>query len=253
MKILIIEDEIPAQISLTKALSKLCDDAEVIGRIASVKEAVRWLGNSENVADIIFMDVELADGSCFDIFEMVDVKAKVIITTAYNNYAIKAFKVNSIDYLLKPIDHAELKHAIDRCRTMISASDNAVNIANLKAALADEQIQYKKRFVVKVGDKIVIVNTENIAYFYSEDKSTFLVTGDKQYIVDMSLDSVQEDVDPKRFFRISRNCLVAIDSIGNISKQQNSRLKITLIPKNNFEVIVSRFRINDFMNWLEGK
>ncbi len=163
MKILIIEDEIPAQISLIKTLVKLFDDIDIVGRIASVKEAVAWLGTPDNSADVIFMDVELADGSCFDIFDSVQVKAKVIITTAYNNYAIKAFKVNSIDYLLKPIDQEELQHAVNRCRNMISEAVNAINIANLRSALSDAQTQYKKRFVVKLGDKIVVVNTENIA------------------------------------------------------------------------------------------
>lgn len=255
MKVLIIEDELPAQANLTKAIAKNFNDLEVIGAQSSVKGAVGWLREPENHPDIIFMDVELSDGMCFDIFDLVEVKAKVIITTAYDNYAIRAFKVNSIDYLLKPIDHNELQQAVERCRKAILSASPALDIDALRSALTPStNCDYKRRFVVKLGDKILVIKIEDVAYFYAEDKSTFLVTADgKRHILDMSLDAASEQVDPHIFFRISRNCTASIRSIGNISKHLSNRLKVTLIPKSDFDAFVSRFRTADFMNWLEDK
>ncbi|MEG0789506.1 MAG: LytTR family DNA-binding domain-containing protein [Alistipes sp.] len=255
MKALIIEDEIPAQINLTKAIEKNFDDIEICGVFPSVKSAVCRLQDTENKPDLIFMDVELSDGMCFDIFDQVQVSAKVIITTAYDNYAIKAFKVNSIDYLLKPIEQEELRNAIERCRKAISTTEPDFDIEALRNALLPEGgKKYKKRFIIKLGDKIVVVNSNDVAYFYAEDKSTFLVTNDgKRHMLDQSLDATSEQIDPAVFFRISRNCTASIRAIGNISKHLSNRLKVNLIPKADFEVFVSRFRTTDFMNWLEDK
>lgn len=255
-KVLIIEDEIPAQANLQRALSKHYPDMEVVGIRSSVQGAVEWLRAPENHADIIFMDVELEDGRCFDIFSQVEVHSKVVITTAYDNYAIKAFRINSIDYLLKPIDPEQLQAAVERCRTALMAqSGTAFDINALRSALqADNQANYKKRFVVKYGDRLTIIDVAQVAYIYAEDKSTHLVTSEqRRYILDTSLDMVSEELDPNRFFRISRNCTVAVDAITGISKHPSSRLKVSLQPKPDFEVFVSRARTNDFMTWLEGK
>lgn len=254
MKALIVEDEIPAQTNLKNALQKLAPDIEIVGMLRTVKGTVQWLGEHPRTADVIFMDVELSDGMCFDIFQQTAVEAKVIITTAYDNYAVKAFKINSIDYLLKPIEPDELRGAVERCRSSLTSAP-AIDLDALRNALGkkDEPV-YKQRFVIRLGDRIVIVETANTAYFYSEDKSTFLVTREgRRHILDLSLDAVQEAVDPARFFRISRSCIVEVGSIEGISRHLNNRLKLSLVPRPAFEVFVSRFRMADFLEWLEGK
>lgn len=255
--VLIIEDEIPAQANLRRAIERQFDDLRVVGIESSVSGAVAWLGEEQNVADIIFMDVELSDGSCFDIFKQCQVKGKVIITTAFDNYAVQAFRVNSIDYLLKPIDPELLRAAVDRCRTALEAaagSSAPFNIEALRNALNPEANSYKKRFVVKFGDRLSVIDTSQIAYFYAEDKSNYLVTNENRcYILDSSLDTVSEQVSPNDFFRISRNCTVAIRSIAGISKHPSGRLKVQLEPRPTFEVFVSRSRTADFLQWLEGK
>lgn len=253
MKVLIVEDEPLAQNNLRNLTMKLFDDLEIVGMLSSVKGAVQWLQNPDNKLDILFLDVELSDGMCFDIFEQVKTNAQIIITTAYDTYALKAFQIHSIDYLLKPIDPDELKAAVERCRQMRPAPILDAELLR-RALIPEEQPAYKSRFVIRLGDRIVLLRTEDIAYFYAEDKSTYAVTKEnKRYILDLTLDATQEAVDPRRFFRVSRSQIVAIDAIENISKHLNNRLKISLLPKPEFETFVSRFRITDFMEWLEGK
>lgn len=253
MKVLIVEDEPLAQNNLRNLTMKLFDDLEIVGMLSSVKGAVQWLQNPDNKLDILFLDVELSDGMCFDIFEQVKTNAQIIITTAYDTYALKAFQIHSIDYLLKPIDPDELKAAVERCRQMRPAPILDAELLR-RALIPEEQPAYKSRFVIRLGDRIVLLRTEDIAYFYAEDKSTYAVTKEnKRYILDLTLDATHEAVDPRRFFRVSRSQIVAIDAIENISKHLNNRLKISLLPKPEFETFVSRFRITDFMEWLEGK
>ena len=253
MKALIIEDEPLAQNNLRNIIMKQFDNLEIVGMLSSVKGAIQWLENPIHKVDIIFLDVELSDGMCFDIFEKVKTNAKIIITTAYDTYAIKAFKINSIDYLLKPIDPNELKCAVDRCS--ISSKSESLDINTLRQAIiGDPATNYKSRFVIRLGDRITLLRTEDIAYFYAEDKSTYAVTFDNhRHILDLTLDAIQEAIDPHRFFRVSRSQIVSIDAIENISKHLNNRLKINLNPKPAFDTFVSRFRINYFMEWLEGK
>lgn len=253
MKALIVEDELLAQNNLRNIIMKHFDDLEIVGMLSSVKGTIEWLKNPDHRADIIFLDVELSDGMCFDIFEEVRTDAKIIITTAYDTYAIKAFKISSIDYLLKPIDTDELRDAVARCRNSKSGSE--IDIDELRKALVrSDRPSYKSRFVIRLGDRILLLKVEDIAYFYAEDKSTFAVSFDgKRHILDMTLDAAQESVDPHRFFRISRSQIVSIEAIENISKHLNNRLKINLVPRPSFETFVSRFRIADFLEWLEGK
>lgn len=255
LRILIIEDEIPAQITLKKLLDKCADDCKIVGTLTSVKSAVKWIDDNPTGADIIFMDVELSDGVCFDIFQRTTIDANVIITTAYDNYAINAFKINSVDYLLKPIDEEELKRALDRCRKSIEAKNPAgieTLINYFEQASQTHTKGYKKRFIVKVGEKIVIIPVEEIAYCYSEDKNTYSVTkSGSRRLLDYSLDSVQEMLDPKIFFRISRSYIVSINSIENISRHLGTRLKLQLKPKTDDEVVVSRSRASDFLEWLD--
>ncbi len=251
MKALIIEDEIPAQMVLERLLAQHCPQVRVIGRTGSITGAVEWL--SSNSADVIFMDVELSDGLCFEIFRMTDVRAKVIITTAYDNYAIKAFKVNSIDYLLKPIDSAELVAAVRKCNTEAQR-------VGIDASLAERIIgarlmaAWKERFTVNIGDRIKVVETRNIAYFVSEEKSTYIVTTDAQnYIIDLPLDHIEGLVDPVSFFRVSRGCIASLDAIRSINRHFNGRLKLIMHPPLPEPIVVSRQRADALLRWLEGE
>jgi DNA-binding LytR/AlgR family response regulator len=249
MKALIVEDEIMAQKSLARALSQNFPDIDVIGYTSSVKETVAWLKDPENKADIIFMDVELSDGICFEIFRLVEVKARIIMTTAYDSYALKAYEAGSIDYLLKPIDSAALNRAIARCRM----SSGTIDVEALAQAMGmfGKKV-YKERYIVRLNDRIVPLQTINIAYIYSEDKNNYMVTFDGQkYIIDSSLDIIGEELDPDYFFRISRGCIVSMKSIGTIIKQMGGRLRIMATPEPSFEMTVSRSRVDDFMTWLE--
>ena len=215
MKVLIVEDEIMAQKSLIRTLTQNFPDMEVVGTVTSVKGTVNWLDDPANSADIIFMDVELSDGECFEIFRQTDVKAKVIMTTAYDSYAIKAFEAGSIDYLLKPVDISALKRAVARCRM----SGGQVDVEALLNAIGSSapRKEYKERYIVRFNDRIVPLQTDNIAYVYSEEKTNWLVTFDgEKYIVDSSLDVIGEDLDPEKFFRISRGCIISMKAIDSI-------------------------------------
>lgn len=250
MKAFIIEDEVMAQKSLIRALSQNFQDIEVIGTTTSVKGAVEWLKDSSNHADIIFMDVELADGICFEIFRKVEVKAKVIMTTAYDNYALKAFEAGSIDYLLKPVEAEQLKRAVARCRM----SGGSIDVDALARAIggAPSVKSYKERYIIRFNDRIIPLQTSNIAYVFSEDKNNYMVTFDGQkYIIDSSLDVIAEELDPQYFFRISRSCIVSMKAIDSITKQMGGRLKISAHPDPSFEMTVSRSRVDDFLIWLE--
>lgn len=259
--VLIVEDELPAQANLRRALEMRFPDLRIVGLQSSVHGTLEWLKEPTNHADIIFMDVELSDGMCFDIFSQTAVNAKVVITTAFDNYAVRAFRINSIDYLLKPIDPEELAGAVERCRRSLAAEKentaaaHPIDIEALKSALTGGgEPTFRKRFVVRFGDRLSVIETTQVAYFYAEDKSTHLVTNEgRRYILDQSLDQLADEISPADFFRISRNCTVSIRAIAGISKHQSNRLKVNLIPKPDFEVFVSRSRTTDFMTWLEGK
>ena len=248
MRVFIVEDELMAQANLLRVLKQNFPDMDVVGTAGSVKAAVQCLSDASVRPDIIFMDVELSDGNCFEIFRQIEIKSKVIMTTAYDSYAVKAFEVNSIDYLLKPIDITSLRRAVARCRM----SGGYVDTESLARALKQNRTEYKNRFIVKFNDRIIPVNTSDIAYFYSEEKNTFPVTkDDDRYVVDFSLDVISEELNPNMFFRISRGCIVSMDAIGSITKQMGGRLKIDARPKASFEMTVSRSRVDDFLEWLE--
>ena len=250
MNVLIVEDEIMAQKSLTRVLTLNFSDMTIVGCTTSVKSTVSWLKTPGNHADIIFMDVELADGVCFEIFRQVEVKAKVIMTTAYDSYALKAFEAGSVDYLLKPIDPSSLKRAVARCRM----SGGQINAEALLKAIGGgaPKKEYKERYIVRFNDRIVPLLTSNIAYVYSEDKNNYLVTFDDQhYVIDSSLDVISEELNPEQFFRISRSCIVQMKAITSIIKQAGGRLRIVPEPESSFEMTVSRSRVDDFLTWLE--
>jgi DNA-binding LytR/AlgR family response regulator len=250
MKVLIVEDEIMAQRSLIRQLAQHFPDMDVVGTTSSVKGAVAWLKDPANSADVIFMDVELADGVCFEIFRQVEIKAKVIMTTAYDSYALKAFEAGSIDYLLKPVDLDALKRAVSR----VKASSGGIDMEALMKMMNEvttPKREYKERYIIKFNDRIIPLETSEIAYVYSEDKNNYLVTfNDQHYIIDSSLDVISEELNPDLFFRISRGSIISMKAIKNIVKI-NGRLRITSTPESSFEMTVSRSRVDDFLAWLE--
>jgi DNA-binding LytR/AlgR family response regulator len=253
MNALIIEDEIMAQKSLTRALTQNFPDINIIAYLDSVKGAVEWLREKGNSIDVIFMDVELSDGVCFEIFKQIDVKAKIIMTTAYDSYALKAFEAGSVDYLLKPIEAEPLKRAVARCRM----SGGGVDVERLMKLIEGGQQskaakEYKERYIVRFNDRIVPLNISDIAYIYAEEKNNYLVTFNGQkYIIDSSLDVINEELNPNVFFKISRSCIVAMNAIKSITKQPGGRLRIDTNPAPPYEMTVSRSRVEDFLVWLE--
>lgn len=244
MKVLVIEDEIPAQEELVRILRKHFPNIEIVDIIGSVRDSVEWLRN--NTADLIFMDIQLLDGCCFDIFDVVEVRTPIIFTTAYDQYALKAFKVNSVDYLLKPVDEDELVAAV---RKMDYKYDNIRNLIESYIPT----VRYKTRISVKTGDIYRFLLIDEVAYFISEDGFTYAVTNnEKKHIVDYTISSLETQLDPKRFFRLSRGCIVSIDS-KKITAYFNSRLKVTLKGRKNISIILSRVRVPDFLNWIDDK
>ena len=253
MRVLIVEDELIAQQALVRALTTNFQDIEICGALDSVDKCVSWLTNTESYPDVIFMDVELSDGKCFDIFEQIKIKCPVVIVTAYNNYAVKAFEVNSIDYLLKPVSVADLSRAIERCKERISKRGEEINIEALRSALTSESRRYKQRYLLRYNDKIVMIETSNIAYFYSEDGCTYLMTlSGEKYLMDISLDTIVKELNPATFFRISRSCIVSDKSVGNVAKRLGNRIKLTLKPASDIDSFVSRSKTADFLQWLES-
>ena len=250
MNILIVEDELMAQKSLTRILTQNFPDMNIVGTTTSVKGTIGWLTTPGNKADIIFMDVELSDGICFEIFRQTTVNAKVIMTTAYDSYALKAFEAGSIDYLLKPVDADALQRAVARVRQSSSNIDIEALMKLMDNKTAPKK-EYKERYIIRINDRIVPLNISEIAYIYSEEKNNYLVTFDEQrYIIDSSLDVINEDLNPDNFFRISRSCIISMKAIRSIIKQ-TGRLRITASPESSFEMTVSRSRVDDFLEWLE--
>ena len=252
MKILIIEDEIPA----AKRLRKLIDDqivsAEVLDVIDSVEGAVQWL-NTFKKPDLIFMDIQLSDGLSFDIFSQTEVVSPIIFTTAYDEYAVQAFKVNSIDYLLKPLDPEELNRAILKYKNLHQSdvSYDRVSIQQLINSIT--QKEYKNRFLVKTGSQLSYIEAKDIAYFYSDEGLVYALTNvGKRYILDYTLEQLYDLLDPKEFFRINRKIIVKIDAIHRIHTYFNSRLKLELLPRTDLDAIVSRERVGDFKSWLDN-
>lgn len=251
MKVLIIEDEAPAVAKLERLIATHCPDIVISGRVNSINSAVDFL--EHNNVDLIFMDVQLSDGLCFEIFRMVDFNAKVIITTAYDQYAIAAFKVDSLDYLLKPIDEREFIAAVEKCRKRFRIEPRE-DISKYLSQLGQDR--FKKRFTIRIGDRIQIVDVRDILFFFSEEKLTFIITSDgKRHISDMTLDSIEDIVDPHKFFRITRGCIVSISSIQSVNRHLGGRLKIQLTQPINLEepLMVSRQRVASFLKWIEGE
>jgi len=250
MKVLILEDENMAVKRLTGLLEKLDPTIEVLKVLDSVKTGVKWL--SQNKADLLFFDIQLADGLSFEIFEQVEVKTPIIFTTAFDEYAIKAFKLNSVDYLLKPIDPQELENALDKYRAQHKENSTEFNMAMIEQAMNMMAKKFKERFVVKIGEHIHTINVADTAYFFSQDKATFLQSLDKnRFIIDYTLEQVEQLVDPAQFFRINRKYLVSLAAVKDIITYSNSRLRLILHRTDDMDVIVSREKVQEFKKWLD--
>ncbi|MDW5288208.1 LytTR family DNA-binding domain-containing protein [Formosa sp. PL04] len=251
MKVIIIEDEKPSARRLQRMLSQLNLQADVM--LHSVEESITWFQNNEH-PDLIFLDIQLSDGLSFEIFESVDIKSAIIFTTAYDEYALKAFKLNSIDYLLKPIDEDDLEQAVEKFKSRIPKQEQVIldfnDIKNLLVNPLDRQ--YKKRFSVQVGQHLKLINSEDIECFYSENKGTYLhTTTGRNYILNTTLDQLENDLEPQIFFRVSRKFIVNINTISDMVNYTNSRLEIKLNSYKDDQVIVARERVKTFKDWLE--
>lgn len=250
MNCLIVEDEKAAADRLTGLIKKCDPSIDITEIVQSVKNAVKWL-NTNQVPDLIFMDIQLADGLSFEIFEQTIVKTPVIFTTAYDEYALKAFKVNSIDYLLKPIDEGELKNAIDKFKENNSPKEIPAQVFD--SIMLSLTKKYKNKFVLKVGEHIKVFTTEDIQCFYSIEKNTFLQNNSgRDYAISYSLDQLEDLLDPARFFRINRKFIVSSSKISVIVSYSNSRLLVKLNSNFSDELIVSREKVQDFKKWLEN-
>lgn len=247
-KILIIEDEIPAREHLTRLLKGIQPNIEILDRLDSVQAAVAWL--SQYQADLLFLDIHLSDGNSFSIFEKIAVHTPIIFTTAYDEYAIKAFKVNSIDYLLKPIDEDDLRQSLEKYRKL-AVETPGVNLEALIKTLAQPPKTYQERFIVQRGERLMSVLTDQIAYFEGEDRYVYLVKKDgARYIVQYRLSDLETLLDPKQFFRLNRSFIAHFDAISAMINLSKSRIKVELTPKAKREVIVSSEYSQGLKKWL---
>ncbi len=251
MTVLIVEDEAMARTRLARKIETLFPGLSIVGMTDSVMSTLSWLDANPS-PDIIFMDVELSDGNCFEIFRQRKISSQVIMTTAYDSYAIKAFEAGSIDYLLKPYDNSALERAVGRCRER-AASPGAGDIGALLSRLGlGEKKQYRERVIVKIGERIIPVRISDVACFFSEGKSNCLMTADsRKYVIDMTIDSLDGELDPEMFFRVSRGCIVSRGAVKSVTRLGNSRLGIFMEPAPPVELTVSRARVDDFLSWLE--
>ena len=250
MNVIIIEDEKPAARRLNRMLNEIGLEPKTM--LHSVEESLNWLTNNTH-PDLIFLDIQLADGLSFEIFDEIEVNSAIIFTTAYDEYALKAFKLNSIDYLLKPIDVDELETAIAKFEKLQQKQeDTKLDIGKLKSLLSSESNTFKSRFTVKVGQHLKMISVETIECFYSENKATniYTTTG-RNYLLDDTLEQLESKLNPETFFRVNRKFYVNINAIKDIVAYTNSRLKLVLNSYKDDEIIVSRERVKEFKNWID--
>ncbi|QBN20203.1 LytR/AlgR family response regulator transcription factor [Flavobacterium nackdongense] len=251
MTTIIIEDEKPAARLLQRKLEKL--NIEVGVMLHSVEESLQWFSKNEH-PDLIFLDIQLSDGLSFEIFEKVEIKSAVIFTTAYDEYALKAFKLNSIDYLLKPIDEDDLEVAISKFKMRFPIQNSTINLdfETIKKMLSNPfDKNFKTRFTVKIGQHLKVISVDEIECFFSENKGTYIHTFDnRNYLIESTLEVLEQELDAKQFYRISRKFIIPLKSIKEIVLYSNSRLKVILPTFKEEEVIVSREKVSDFKSWI---
>ena len=252
MKILIIEDENLLAKELTRTLAKIRNDIEIIGRVKGVVEGIEWFAQKMEV-DLIISDIQLVDGTSFELFKQIEVPAPIIFTTAYDEYAIRAFKMNSIDYLLKPIDEQDLALALVKY-DKVWAKSEPIPVTVLDDLITKKnESNYKSKFLIRVGDQYKQVSCFDISFFFAEGNTVYLVKKDgRKLIIDYSLDQIMAQLDPNNFFRINRQLLLNNSCITGIHKYFNSRLKLKIEPSYDMEVLVTRSRVNDFLSWMNN-
>jgi len=251
MRILIIEDEVYAAEKLEQMLLEINPSITVLAKLGSINESVKWLIN--HTCDLIFLDIQLSDGISFSIFDQIAINTPIIFTTAYDQYAIKAFQLNSISYLLKPIRKMELEESLKKYQSLKSAF--GIDFDMLLANIQGREPDYKKRFLIQIGEKIKKVELSEIAYFFVLEKAVFMKTFQgNTYPVDYTLDKLESLINPEKFFRINRKYIVNMDAISNMSAYSRSRIKLELKPKaeDEFDTIVSIERSSDFKKWLNS-
>ena len=250
MNIIIIEDEKPAARRLDRMLQKIGVTANAM--LHSVEESLTWFQENAH-PDLIFLDIQLSDGLSFEIFETIDVNSAIIFTTAYDEYALQSFKLNSIDYLLKPIDGDDLEKAIMKFKERIPEKQKvSIDFDDIKKLLVNPiEREYKKRFTIKVGQHLKMITIDSIECFYSENKGTYIHTTEgRDYLIDLTLEQLETELEPQTFFRASRKFYLNINAIKDIISYTNSRLQVKLNSYQNQEIIVSRERVRDFKDWL---
>jgi two-component system, LytTR family, response regulator LytT len=252
INILILEDETNAAIRLQQLLKDVEPSANVLAVLETVKETAQWMGaNSGKQIDLILSDIQLADGLSLDAFKQVNSKTPVIFTTAYDAYTLRAFKLNSIDYLLKPVDKDELQAAIAKYRSLHGQQNDISQMLGIFQNMAAGKSSYKSRFLVRQGDRLITIPCDDVAYVRADDKVVFLHTAKGQkHIIDDSLDDLEKALDPARFFRINRTYIAPLTSIEKINNHFNGRLKISLLQSQDNEIFISRARAAAFKEWL---
>lgn len=250
MRVLIIEDEIPAANRLAKLLQNNSGDISIAAKLDSIAASVHYLNSGASV-DLIFMDIQLADGLSFDIFQQTTVNTPVIFTTAFDQYTLKAFKVNSIDYLLKPIDEKELQLAVEKYRNLYQNKDPFDTDKVLRLVQEMNTARYKDRLLIKRGQQMSFLKTGSIAYCYADGKICYAVDHNgTRYLLETNLSILEEQLDPHQFFRINRHLLVNIDAVKKVHTWLGGRLKLEVLPATTVETLVSRERVNAFKTWL---
>ena len=249
LDILIIEDEPLAATRLERLIREVEPEARILGILDSVEQSVAWL--KTHTADLILLDIHLADGNSFSIFDQVEVRTPIIFATAYDQYAIKAFKVNSVDYLLKPIEKEELAQSLKKYQGGRAIQAAGVDMTALMKAINHRQTEYQKRFLITSGDKIKSIATEEVAYFFGRQKYVFLVNRDnRRHIIDFTLGTLEELLDPSQFFRINRQFIISFPAITNMYTYSKSRIKVEMNPPGEIEAIVSIDKARHFREWL---
>jgi len=261
MKVLIIEDETPAAEKLERYLARYDQDIEVLAILKSVESSVAWLSSSPDLAELIFMDIQLLDGKSFEIFEKTQVDSPIIFTTAYDEYAVEAFKVNSLAYLLKPIIFDDLSQALDKFSNLQKKLGKSSNgdtsdetLQKVLASLNKPAKSYKTRFMVKIGDHIKSIPVPDIKLFFADGRDAYMVTEEgRKFIVDFKLEKLEELLDPQNFMRVNRTFILNINSIKDVIVYSNSRLKVIPDMELDKEIIISREKVPLFKNWIDGK
>ena len=255
MKVVIVEDEVPASAKLEQLIGRYDKNIKIIETLRNIEDSVQFFSTTEEKIDLIFMDIQLTDGISFEIFKQVEINVPIIFTTAYNEYAIEAFKVNSIDYLLKPVKYEQLEKSIEKFKDLPKhLSSSAPNLdVNALAKLLTKEKEYKSRFMVKIGEHIHSIKTDEIACFYSEGRTVYLLANSKRkFIVDYKLEDLEKELEPKNFMRVQRSFILNINAIKDVIVYSKTRLRVMLHVDFDEEIIISREKTKSFKEWLSG-